>query len=117
MDEFLYQASAATAEKAIPSEVWATKDFEAGLPMEDDLNISQYPWETTPDFISEPQSVVSPLANAVIITVPQRRVQEAARDYVLRIQQQLPGEVRDSFTRGTGMFDFPAPPDIDDQLG
>jgi len=116
VSDFQYEPSAATVVSDLPNEGWATSDFEASRSIEGDVNIPQYPWEVTPNFLPEPSVMVTPFANVLIITAPQGRAQEAAHEYVQRIQSQLPERVRASFTNGTGMFDFPAPPDIDDHL-
>lgn len=116
VSEFQYEAAGTTAEADLPNEGWATVDFEPGLPIEGDMKIPRYPWEATPVFLAEPSVVVSP-PNVLLITAPPRRVREAAHEYVVRIQANLPERVRESFTNGAGMFDFPAPPDMDDHLG
>lgn len=84
----------------------------------------QYPWEATPDQVAEggvdaavrSSQGVFPWQDSVV-TVLQSRVQEAARDYVDRVADRLPKEVRDGFVQGAGMFDFPLPDeDLDDHL-
>ena len=79
-------------------------------------HLQQFPWESTPAFLPDPGSLVSPGGNVLVITAPPKRIQEAARDYVERIRPDLPESVRDSFAEGAGMFDFPAPPDLDGHL-
>jgi hypothetical protein len=119
MSDLPYEGGLATSDESVPTEGWATQDFEVDLPMDNDdmRQFPQYPWEATPDFGLEPPAFFSPIANAVVIvSAPQRRTQEVAREYVLRVQAQLPPEVRHSFAQGAGMFDFPAPPDLDDHL-
>lgn len=116
LSDFQYESSAATVDSDIPNEGWATSDFKTDPSIEDEMNISQYPWEVTPDFLPEPSAMVTPFANVLIITAPQSRAQEAAQEYVERVQARLPDRLRESFTNGTGMFSFPAPPDIDGQL-
>lgn len=114
-NHFEHEAAMATSEAAIPNEGWATPDFASEPPIKAEMEITQFPWETTPDFQATPSALVSP-SNVIVITAPPEKVQEAARKYVARIGPALPASVRDSFAKGAGMFDFPAPPNIDDQL-
>jgi hypothetical protein len=123
--DFEYQTGSAGTPQEAQNDSWATQDFEAGVPMESNVDeFIQYPWEATPDHadggvgeaLNSSQGVF-PWQNSVV-TVLQGRVQEAARDYVKRVEGRLPKEVRDDFVRGAGMFDFPVPDeDVDDQLG
>lgn len=115
MSEFQYESGGATAEADLPNEGWATGGFAPGLPIEGDMKIPLYPWEAPPMFPAEPSVAIAP-PNVLVITAPPRRVKEAAHEYVNRIQASLPERVRESFTSGAGMFDFPAPPDVDDHL-
>lgn len=115
MPSFELTPVGATAESDLPNEGWATSDFDVDQSIEVDMQIPQYPWEVTPDFAIEPSAFVSPFANTLLIA-GHDRVEEAARDYLNRVQGRLPEDVRESFTSGAGMFHFPAPPDLDDHL-
>lgn len=116
MPDLVYETAGATTEGTIPNEGWATYDFNADEPIGLDVEIPQYPWEETPAFSPEPSVMVLPFTNVLIITSSQRQTEEAARDYVRRIGPSLPEHVREGFTRGAGMFDFAAPPGLDDHL-
>ena len=116
MSQFQYETSAATA-RMLPNEGWATKDFEVLQPMNSEMDVPNYPREVTPDFVVDQSGFVSPLADVLLITATRVAIQEATREYVRRIGPELPDDVREGFVQCAGMFDFAAPPDLDDQLG
>ena len=91
------------------------------MPMESNVegDFTSFPWEATPDFEpGQSVGVFPPISGGSFVTVVlHARVQEAARAYITRVEAQLPDNVRESFVRGAGMFDFESPPEgLDDLL-
>jgi len=119
MSSFEYIQSAASADRAYTE----TRGIDAsgvGMSMEAkvDEGFIQYPWEASPAFVPEPGVLIAPpIGNMSFITTLYRQTGEVTQVYVTRIESQLPEGVREDFVRGTGMFDFAVPPDIDDMLG
>jgi hypothetical protein len=120
MSSFAYEVDQTFTPPRGEGDVQATHGFEAQMPMESNVegDFTSFPWEATPDFIPQPSGGVFPLfAGGSVVTVLHVRVQEAAQEYVARIESQLPENVRESFVRGAGMFDFDTPDeDLDDLL-
>ena len=120
MSSFAYEADQTFEPALAEGDGQATQGFEAQMPMESNVDgeFTSFPWEATPDFIPQPSGGVFPLfAGGSVVTVLHRRVQEAAQEYVARVEPQLPEHVRESFVRGAGMFDFETPDeDMDDLL-
>jgi hypothetical protein len=119
MSSFAYEHDQTPAASLSGADAQVTQGFEAQMPMDSNVEgeFERFPWESTPEFVPEPSGgVFPPISGSSVVTILHTRVKEVAQEYVVRMESQLPANVRDSFVRGSGMFDFDSPDEGPDDL-
>lgn len=102
-------------DETLPSEVQTPLQFSNEQPIDKSVDIHSYEWQGAPEpFLANLDQAVAPLPIRSIILPDAERNARVARECLNKILPRLPQEVRESFSKGAGMFEIdPGEDDFD----